>query len=139
MKRHVAFVPIAEIELNVLGPLIGFRKQHLVFVLTVQLRPNSLENLMRLWEILAGRPLPLDQVGNGVEPEAVDSHVEPEAHDAEHFLEHPWIVEVQIRLVGVKPMPEIGVRHRIPCPVRLLGVDEDNAGSGVRLSVSDQT
>ena len=28
-------------------------------------------------------------------------------------------------------MPEIGVRHRIPCPVRLLSVDEDDARIGV--------
>ena len=63
---------------------------------------------MRLGKILVLGALPLDQVGNGVEPEAVDSHVEPKTHDAQHLFEHPGIVEVQVGLVGVEPVPEKG-------------------------------
>ena len=43
------------------------------------------------------------------------------------------IVEVEVGLVRVEAMPEVGLGHRIPGPVRLLGVDEDDARAGVLL------
>src|SRR3546814_5936970 len=46
---------------------------------------------------------------------------------------HPRIVEVEVRLVREKAVPVIGLRGRIPGPVRLLGVGEDDACSAVFL------
>ena len=42
--------------------------------------------------------------------------------------EHARIVEIQIGLVRVEAMPIIGLRHRVPRPVRFFGIDEDDAG-----------
>src|SRR5271169_2866441 len=52
--------------------------------------------------------------------------IEPEAHDAEDFLQYPRIVKIQIGLMRVEAMPVIGFRHRIPSPVRLLCIDKDD-------------
>ena len=46
-------------------------------------------------------------------------------------LEHGGIVEVQIGLMREEAMPEVLAGHRIERPVRLLGVDEDDARAGV--------
>ena len=42
-------------------------------------------------------------------------------------FEHLRVVEVEVGLVRIEAMPEIGAGHRVPGPVRLLGVDEDDA------------
>ena len=82
---------------------------------------------MRLGQVLVVGALALDQVGHGIEPQPVDADVEPEAHDAQHFRQHARVVEVQVRLVRVEAVPEIGLGDRVPGPVRLLGVEEDDA------------
>ena len=45
-------------------------------------RADPLEDRVRLGQVLAVGALALDEIGNRVEPQAVDAHVEPEAHDA---------------------------------------------------------
>ena len=92
-----------------------------------------LQHVVRLGQVLVVGALALDQVRHGIEPQPVDAEVEPEAHHAEHRLEHPRIVEVEIGLMRVEAVPVIGVRDRIPGPVRLLGVEEDDARAGVFL------
>ena len=100
MKRHVAFVAVAEIRAHVGGPLIRFGQQHAVGLMCVECAPNRLDDGVRLRQILAVGAFALDQVRNGVEPEAIDAHVQPEiASHRRISLEHCGIVEVQIRLV----------------------------------------
>ena len=81
---------------------------------------------MRLGQVLAVRPLALDQVRDRVEAEAVEAEVEPEAEDLEHRLLDLGVVEVQVRLVGVEAVPVIGPGLVVPRPVRALRVDEDD-------------
>ena len=88
---------------------------------------------MRLRQVLAVGPLALDQVGHGVAPEAVQAAIEPEAHDVEHGLLHGRGVVVEVRLVAEEPVPVVLLGHRIPRPVRLLGVGEDDAGVAIPL------
>ena len=43
------------------------------------------------------------------------------------------IIKIQIRLVGVKAMPVIGISHGVPRPVRRFEVFEDNTRIGVTI------
>ena len=84
-------------------------------------------------QVLVVGALALDQVGHGVEPQPVDAEFEPEAHHAQHRLEHLRIVEIEVGLVRVEAVPVIGAGDRIPGPVRALGIEEDDARAGVFL------
>ena len=60
-----------------------------------------------LGEIFAAGAVALDQVGNGVEPQSVDAHVEPEAHGVEDLFHDARVVEVEVGLVGEEAMPVV--------------------------------
>ena len=77
----------------------------------------------------------LNQVRDSVQAQAVDAHVQPIAHHREHRFHHLRIVEIQVRLVGVEPVPEVLAGDRVPGPVGLLGVEENDAGAVVLLVV----
>ena len=47
-----------------------------------------LQDLVGLGQVLVVGALALDQVRHGIQPQPVDAEVEPEAHHAEHCLEH---------------------------------------------------
>ena len=48
VKRHVAFVAVAEIGTDVGRPLIRFREQHAPAVVRIELPPEPLEDVVRL-------------------------------------------------------------------------------------------
>src|SRR3546814_10118197 len=56
----------------------------------------------------------------------VHAHVEPEAHDVDHGLDHARIVEIEIGLVRKEPVPVVGLRLRVPGPVGFLRIGEDD-------------
>ena len=58
----------------------------------------------------------------------VDPEIEPEPHHVDDRAEHPRIVEIEVGLVRIEAVPVIGLRHRVPGPVRLLGIEKDDAG-----------
>ena len=130
VERHVAFVSFAEIGARVLGPLIGLRQQHAVRIALVDLRPEPLQDLVGLGQVLVVGPVALDEIGHGIQAQAVDPHVEPEPQDAQDVRQHARIVVVEVRLVRIEAVPEIGLRHRVPGPVRRLRVEEDDARAG---------
>jgi hypothetical protein len=84
-------------------------------------------------QVLAIRPLALDEIRDRIEPQPVHAHVQPEVHRLRDGFEHLGIVEVEIRLVAVEAVPVVLAGEGIPCPVRGLEVLEDDAGVGVRL------
>ena len=131
VKGHVTFITRAailpaEIGLGVLRPLIGLGQQHAVRIQPVQLGADLLQYHVGFRQILVVGAVALDQVGNGVQPHAVHAHVQPEAHYREHRLEYPGIVEIQIRLVRVEPVPEELPGNRVPGPVGLFGIEKDD-------------
>jgi hypothetical protein len=131
MERHVALVAIAEIRTDIRGPLIGLRQQHAPLIALVQLPPDRLEHVVRFGQVLVDRPFAFDQVGNGVQTQRIDAHIEPEAHRVDDRPEDLRILEIQVRLMREEPVPVVLLRHRVPAPVRFLRVDEDDAGAGV--------
>ena len=81
---------------------------------------------MRLRQVLAARAFALEEVGHGVQPQAVDAHIEPEINGPEQRSLGLGVVEVQVRLVGVEPMPVVRLGDRVPGPVRRFEVLEDD-------------
>ena len=49
-------------------------------------------------------------------------------HDLADRAENPRVVEIEVGLVGVEAVPVIGAGDRVPGPVRVLGVAEDDRG-----------
>ncbi len=72
----------------------------------------------------------LEQVGNGVEAEAVDTHVEPITNHLEHFLLHRGVAVVEVGLVAEEPVEVELPSLRVKRPVRRLGVAKNNADIG---------
>ena len=133
MIGHVALVAVAEIGGDVFRPLIGFGQQQLAGRMGVELGADALDHRVGLGQVLVAGALALAQIRDGIEPEAVDAEIEPVAHHLDDGGEHVGVVEIEIRLVREEPVPVIGLRHRVPGPVRFLGVVEDDAGAGVTL------
>ncbi len=125
--------PLAEIFLDVLGPLIGFRQQQLAFGVGVEFGAQLLDDGVGLGQILVIGAVALAQIGNGVEPETVDAGIEPALHDLDDRADHARIVEIEIRLVREEAVPVELAGFGVPGPVRLLGVGEDDPGSGIFL------
>ena len=126
----MTFVVVAEILQYVFRPLIGLGQQHAVGIAAVEFAPQSLQDRMRLRQIFVVGAFALDQIGDRVEAHRVDPHIKPIAHRRRHGAEHQRVVEIEVGLVRIKPVPVIGLRHLVPRPVRFLGVDEDDAGLG---------
>ena len=133
VERHVALVPVPEVGHGVLGPLVGLGQEHPVLVLGVDVGPELLEVRVGLREVLAGGPLALVEVGDGVEAQAIDPHVQPEVEDLEQRRVDLGVVEVEVGLVVVEAVPVVGLGHRIPAPVGVLEVLEDDPGVPVAI------
>ncbi len=126
VKGHVALVTIAKVRQRVLRPLIGFGQQHATRILLVHVRANGLEIVVRLRQVLAGRPFALEQIRNCVQAECVDTDVHPEIESLEKRLMDGRILEIEIGLMREEAMPVIGLGDRIPSPVRRLEILEDD-------------
>ena len=107
MERHLALVAVAEVLDHVGRPLVGLGEQHAVRVVLVDLAPDPLEVGVGLGQVLAVGALALEQVGHGVEPEAVEPEVEPEAQHVEHRLLDLGVVVVEVGLVGEEAVPVV--------------------------------
>ncbi len=68
VKRHVAFLSVTEVGPHVARPLIGFRKDHSVGVVCVDLLPEPLDESVRFRKIFATGVFALKKVRNRVHP-----------------------------------------------------------------------
>jgi hypothetical protein len=111
MEPHVALVAagarVAEVLDNVRRPLVRLAEQDPVRVIGVYLLAQPPEELVRLRQVLAVRPVVNEQVRDRVQPQAVDTQVQPEAQRVDDGLLDGGLVEVQVRLVAEEPVPEV--------------------------------
>ena len=140
VERHVAFIAVitlsvAKVQLRVFGPLVGFGQQHAVGVMGVDLGADLLEDVVGFRQVFVVGAVPFDQVGNGVQAQAVDAQVEPIAHHRQHRFHDLRVIKVEVGLVRVKAVPEVLAGHRVPGPVGLFGVEENNACAVVFLVI----
>jgi hypothetical protein len=133
VEGHVALVAVAEVGHQILGPLVGLGEKHPAGILLVHVAAQLLEELVGAGQVLAVGALLLVEVGDGVEAHTVDAHIQPELHRLEHSPVDGRILEVQIGLVRVEAVPVVSPSHRIPRPVALLEVLEDDPGVFVLL------
>ena len=127
--------PLAEVGDRVLRPLIRLGEQHPVVELLVQSAAELLEEGVGLGQVLAVGSLPLVQIRDRVQPEPVHPEAQPEIEGGEHRLVDVGVVEVEIGLMGVKPVPVVRARLRVPGPVGALEVLEDDPGLGVAVRI----
>ena len=128
---HLAFVAVAEVLAHVFRPHVGLGEQQPARVVGLDARADLFDHRVRLAQVLVAGAVALDQVGDRIETETVDTHLEPELHRLEHGLEHGRVVEVEVGLVAEEAVPEVLLRDLVPGPVRFLGVGEDDARAGV--------
>ena len=130
VEGHVALVAVALAEVgdDVVGPLVRLREQDAVREARVDLGPHPLQVLVRARQVLAVRPLLLEEVRHGVQAKAVEPDVEPEAEHLEHRLLHLGVLVVQIRLVAEEAVPVVLAANGVERPVGRLRVDEDDPG-----------
>ena len=106
VKRHVAFVALAEVRRDIRGPEVGFGEQHPAGMARIQFTPELAQDVVRLRQVRARGALALDEIRHRVEPQAVDAVIEPEPHDLDHGPAHARVVEVQIGLMVEEAVPE---------------------------------
>ena len=133
VEGHVALVAIAEVGADIGGPHVGFGEDEAVFVFGVDDGADVLDLDVGLGDVFAAGSVALDEVGDGVEAEAVDAHVHPEAHGVEDFFHDAGVVEVEVGLVGEEAVPVVLLGDFVPGPVGLFGVGEDDADAVVEL------
>ena len=112
---------------RVFGPLVRLREEHAAFVFRIDVRAELLQVVVRLAQVFAARAFAFVEVRDGIEAQAVDAHIEPEIAHLLDRIVHGRIVEIQIRLMRIEAMPVVGLRDRIPGPVRGLEIFEDDA------------
>ncbi len=123
---HVALVAFAEIVADILGPLIGLGKKHAILVVLLDNGAHLPDHLVGLGQVFVGGPFTHTQVGDGIQPQTVDPHIEPETHDADYGLHHFRVIVVKVGLVGKKTVPVVGLSLIVPLPVGRLGIGKDN-------------
>ena len=117
MECHVELIALAEVGAEIGRPLIGLSQKHLAGKLLIEPVAKILENGVGFWQVLAVRAFALDQIRNRVQPEAIDTHVQPEFHYVPHFFPDFWIVVIEIGLMAEETVPVIFFRDRVPRPI----------------------
>src|SRR5581483_9581440 len=132
VEHHVEPVPVGEVALRLLGEDVRLAEQHRVAdtplqelaelpeVLEVDLRPPA--RLRRL----------LEDERNGVDTEARDAELEPEADDPPHLLADARVVHVEVGLEVVEAVEVVRLRGAVERPRPTLDAGEDEAASPVR-------
>ena len=114
VEAHVALVAVAEVVDDVGRPLVGLGEQHAAGELGVDRLAHPLQVVVGLRQVLAVGAVALEQVRHGVEPEAVEPEVEPEADDVEHRVLDFGVVEVEVGLMVEEPVPVVLLRAAGP-------------------------
>ena len=125
--------PVAEVRADVLRPHVGFGQQHFAGEVRVEPGAQLLQHGVRLGQVLARRALALDEVRDRVDTKPVDAEIQPELHHVPDLFANRRVVVVEVRLMAEEPVPVVGLRHRVPGPVRQLGVDEDDAHTAIAI------
>src|SRR5262249_46677510 len=127
-EAHVTLITVAEVSDSVFGPLIRFCKQHPVAETLIDPLPEMFQKHVRLRKVFAVGPVALVQVGDGIQSHSVDTHSQPKIDNMLQASNDVRMLEIEVGLMMVEPVPVILVSDGIPRPVRRLEVFEDNAG-----------
>src|SRR6266849_9920915 len=76
-------------------------------------------------QILAISAFPFEEIWNRIEPEPVHAESKPKRNHPPNFPDNHGIVIVEVRLMRIKSMEVIRLRHWIPRPVGRLKIRKD--------------
>src|SRR5262249_58137628 len=79
-------------------------------------------------QILAQSAFPFVKIRNCVQPQSIYSEVQPEIQHTRNLLVNLRVVIVEIRLMGVEPMPIVTLTNRVPRPIRRLEIAKNDPG-----------
>src|SRR5260370_38767362 len=111
-------MPVAKVWTKISRPLIRFRQQHRTRALIVDFLAQFADHLVGFRQVLARRPLSLDQVWDSIQPETIDSEFQPEGHDIPHLFAYRGVGVISLRLITEYARPVVGVVDGTAMPVR---------------------
>src|SRR6266511_354486 len=117
VKVHVRFVAFAKVSGGILRPLIGLCEQHSIWKFSLHMSAQLAKIVMRLWKIFADSALAFVKVRDRIETEAVNAKGEPKIANLLDRFVHGRVIEIQVRLMRIKPMPIVSFCDRVPRPV----------------------
>jgi hypothetical protein len=120
----------AEVGQQIFRPLVGLGDEDAAGIFGIHHAAHFLQEGVGFGQIFAVGAFALVQVGDGIDAEAVQPHVQPVADDVEHLFVHLGIVVVEVGLAAVEAVPEILPGDLVVGPVGRFGVQEDDAGVG---------
>jgi hypothetical protein len=126
VEGHVELVAVAEVGTHLGRPLVRLGEEDTALVAIVDLAPDLAEERVGLGQALAVGAVALEEIGDGIAAESVKPPVQPELHGLENLAAYGRIVQVEIGLMMEEAVPVVRLGHRIPRPVRGLGVREDD-------------
>ncbi len=94
MECYMAQITFAKVCRGIFGPLVRLCQKHSVPVLTIYMSPQSLQERVRLRQILAVGALTHIEVRDSVQPKTVNTHLKPEVNDLEYGFLHIRIAVV---------------------------------------------
>src|SRR5271166_5919799 len=126
MKYYMEFITISKVLISILGPLIYVCHKYPIGIVFFDPCPKQLQYCVGLREVLVDCTIPFDEERDRIQEQAVYAGGQPKRHGSLQLTDHTRVIEVEVGLMGGKSVPVIGPCHRIPRPVRLLGVEKDN-------------
>jgi hypothetical protein len=130
VEGQLALVAGAEVGGGVLRPLVRLGDEDPAREALVDVAAELAHELVGLRQVLAGRPLALEQVREAVEAQPVDPEAQPVVDRPQDLAADDPAGVVEVRLVGVEAVPVVGPGHRVPGPVRGLALGEEDPGPG---------
>ena len=120
--------PVAEVRAHVARPLVRLGQQHPVLVVRVERRARSSFSTScvsgRFSQLVPSRSMRYGTASSRIPSTPMSSQKRMTLSTARA---HVRVVEVQVGLMVEEAVPVVGAGHRVPGPVRRLGVREDDA------------
>ena len=129
----MTFGSVTEICRRVLGPLVRFRDENPAGEMLVRVGAEFLQKPVRFWKVLAVGAFTFEQIGDCVKSQPVNPERKPVIEHLEYLALDIRTVEVEVGLMGIKPVPVIAVGNRIVGPVRGLEILKNDPGLPVFL------
>src|SRR6266540_2415655 len=73
--------------------------------------------VMRLWQIFADSALAFVKVRDSIETKSIHAQGQPKIANVLDRFVHGRVIEIQVRLMGIKTMPIVSFCNGIPRPV----------------------
>ena len=133
-EQHLQLVAVlvAEERPLVVGRQVDLAEQDRLAAAAADEAPQVAQQLVRVDHRAARHPHRLEHERHGVDAEAAEPLLEPEADDLRDLVAHGRVGHVEVGLVGVEAVQVVLARRLVPRPVRGLLVGEDEVAGLLR-------